>query len=156
MKRLGKMIKINLVLTICLMCIFLQILKCYAGETSENTEIQNAIIGISVYDIEDSEVQAFREYFEQYLGTSFDVEFLYSDNISTAEDEGKFIKELNEKNIHGIISFVSSFAETSVPLCDALGMYYISGSGTIKEDIFDKLKNYPYFLGTTRLSVLTP
>lgn len=147
MKTLRKLLKLRTVLICGLLCAFLT-LTCSAGENTGNGADQEAVIGISVYDISDSEVQAFREYFEQYIGASFNVEFIYSENIATAEEEREFIQKLHERGVGGIISFVSSFAETSVPLCDSLGMYYISGSGTLNEEIFEKLKDYPTFLGT--------
>lgn len=42
---------------------------------------------------------------------AFDVEFLYSSSISTAEEEISFINELHERNVKGIISFLSSDLE---------------------------------------------
>ena len=44
-------------------------------------------IGVSVYNLNDAEVREFRNYFENYVGMAFEVEFLYSSSISTAEEE---------------------------------------------------------------------
>ena len=35
-------------------------------------------IGVSVYNLNDAEVREFRNYFENYVGMAFEVEFLYS------------------------------------------------------------------------------
>ncbi len=118
------------------------------AEENDASSTDHHVIGISVYNISDSEVQTFRRYFEQYIGISFDTEFIYSNSISSAQEEEEFIEKLHEQGVRGVISFVSSYAETSVPLCDALGMYYISGSGTLSAEKFDALKKYPTFLGT--------
>ena len=38
-------------------------------------------IGVSVYNLNDAEVREFRNYFENYVGMAFEVEFLYSSSI---------------------------------------------------------------------------
>ena len=44
-----------------------------AGDETEKT-----VIGVSVYNLNDTEVRAFRNYLENYIGITFDVDFLYS------------------------------------------------------------------------------
>ena len=79
-----------------------------AADTQSDTTNQDGkmTIGVSVYNLNDAEVRAFRNYFENYVGMAFDVEFLYSSSISTAEEEISFINELHERNVKGIISFL--------------------------------------------------
>ena len=112
-------------------------------------------IGVSVYNLNDAEVRAFRNYFENYVGIAFEVEFLYSSSISTAEEEISFINELHERNVKGIISFLSSDLEEVLPVCEEYGMYYVRGSGTISDEMYEKVKDNPYFLGTIGTSVET-
>ena len=112
-------------------------------------------IGVSVYNLNDAEVRAFRNYFENYVGMAFEVEFLYSSSISTAEEEISFINELHERNVKGIISFLSSDLEEVLPVCEEYGIYYVRGSGTISDEMYEKVKDNPYFLGTIGTSVET-
>ena len=88
-----------------------------AADTQSDTTNQDGkmTIGVSVYNLNDAEVRAFRNYFENYVGMAFDVEFLYSSSISTAEEEISFINELHERNVKGIISFLSSDLEEVLP-----------------------------------------
>lgn len=120
--------------------------------TGEN---KKTVIGVSVYDLDDAEVRAFRNYFENYAGVSFEVEFLYSSSINTAEEEIDFINELHKRNVKGIISFLSSDLEEVLPVCKEYGMYYVRGSGTISDEMYEKVKDNPYFLGTIGTSVET-
>lgn len=112
-------------------------------------------IGVSVYSLDDAEVRAFRNYLEDYIGITFDVEFLYSSGMFTAEEEISFISELHERGVKGIISFLSSDLEQVLPVCEEYGMYYVRGSGTISNSMYEKVKNNPYFLGTIGPSVET-
>ena len=120
--------------------------------TGEN---KKTVIGVSVYDLDDAEVRAFRNYFENYAGVSFEAEFLYSSSINTAEEEIDFINELHKRNVKGIISFLSSDLEEVLPVCKEYGMYYVRGSGTISDEMYEKVKDNPYFLGTIGPSVET-
>ena len=126
---------------IILICISVTVL---ASDTSETA---NTVIGVSVYNLNDAEVRAFRNYLENYIGITFNVDFIYSTGILSAEDEIAFIEELHEKGVKGIISFLSTDLEQVLPVCEEYGMYYIRGSGTINNEMFEKVKNNPYFLG---------
>ena len=119
-----------------------------AGDETEKT-----VIGVSVYNLNDTEVRAFRNYLENYIGITFDVDFLYSSGILSAEEEIAFIDELHERGVKGIISFLSSDLEEVLPVCESYGMYYVRGSGTISDEMYEKVKDNPYFLGTIGPSV---
>lgn len=119
-----------------------------AGDETEKT-----VIGVSVYNLNDTEVRAFRNYLENYIGITFDVDFLYSSGILSAEEEIAFIDELHERGVKGIISFLSSDLEAVLPVCESYGMYYVRGSGTISDEMYEKVKENPYFLGTIGPSV---
>ncbi|MCD8336460.1 MAG: hypothetical protein LUD18_04145 [Lachnospiraceae bacterium] len=107
------------------------------------------MIGVSVYDPEDWEAIAFRDYFEDYLGMAFNASFYYNaERIDTAEDEIAFVEELHEAGVKGIISFLSTYIEDVLPVCEEYGMYYILGSGTISDEVYENVKDNPYFLGT--------
>ncbi|MCD7819449.1 MAG: hypothetical protein LUH07_10430 [Lachnospiraceae bacterium] len=120
-------------------------------EEAENAAEEMAegyIIGVSYYDPDDFEGIAFREYFDNYLGTAFNAEFYYNaEPIDSAEDEIAFVEKLHTQGIRGLISFMSTYVEEVLPVCEEYGMYYICGSGTITDEVFDKIKDNPYFLG---------
>ncbi|MCC8106872.1 MAG: hypothetical protein LIO99_12880 [Clostridiales bacterium] len=121
------------------------------GETMSAEEELAAgyTIGVSVYDPDDWEAIAFRDYFENYLGTAFNTTFYYNaERIDTAEDEIAFVEELHEAGVKGIISFLSTYIEDVLPVCEEYGMYYVLGSGTISDEVYENVKDNPYFLGT--------
>lgn len=114
---------------------------------SENRD-DRITIGVSVYNLDDAEVRAFRNYLEDYIGVTFDVDFLYSASMLTADEEISFITELHERGVKGIISFLSTDLEQVLPVCEEYGMYYVRGSGTISSSMYEKVKSSPSFLGT--------
>ena len=151
---MKKIISFILTMIMLLTCTSISVM---AADTQSDTTNQDGkmTIGVSVYNLNDAEVRAFRNYFENYVGMAFDVEFLYSSSISTAEEEISFINELHERNVKGIISFLSSDLEEVLPVCEEYGMYYVRGSGTISDEMYEKVKDNPYFLGTIGTSVET-
>ena len=84
---------------IMLICISVPVLA------SDTLETANTVIGVSVYNLNDAEVRAFRNYLENYIGITFNVEFVYSTGILSAEDEIAFIEELHEKGVKGLSLF---------------------------------------------------
>ncbi len=109
----------------------------------------NMVIGVSVYDAGDEEAMEFRQYLENYIGGSFDVEFLFNvDPIDSAEDEIAFIEELHEQGAQGVISFLTTYVEDVLPMCEEYGVYYICASGTIGDEVYERVKDNPCFLGT--------
>ncbi|MCD7955033.1 MAG: hypothetical protein LUG93_04610 [Lachnospiraceae bacterium] len=106
-------------------------------------------IGVAVYDAEDEEALEFRQYLESYIGGSFEAEFLYNvEAIDSAEDEIAFIEQLHEQGAQGVISLLTTYVEEVLPVCEEYGMYYICGSGTISDEVYERVKDHPYFLGT--------
>ena len=101
---MKKIISFILTMIMLLTCTSISVM---AADTLNDTADQDEkmTIGVSVYNLNDAEVRAFRNYFENYVGMAFEVEFLYSSSISTAEEEISFINELHERNVKGIISF---------------------------------------------------
>ncbi|MCD8018805.1 MAG: substrate-binding domain-containing protein [Clostridiales bacterium] len=118
-------------------------------ETEEDgTQTQESIkIGVAVYNTDDPEVLGFRSYYEDYIATSFDVEFLYSGDLLSAEDEEQFVEDAIAEGVQGIITFVTYDTENVMQICKENGIYYMMGSGTIADDTFEAIKTNPYFLG---------
>ena len=105
-------------------------------------------IGVVVYDLKDEQVQAFREYLEGYIGKNFsDVDFLYSAEVTTEEQEMQFLNDAIAAGVEGIMAFNSFDLEKEVELCAENGVYFIRPSSTTDPETFDKVANNPYFLG---------
>lgn len=118
------------------------------NNTGQEEPVQQAMsMGVSVYNTKDGEVKAFRNYFENYLGPAFDVDFFYSDSINTTDQELDFIDSLHENGVGGLISFLSTDLDTVLGRCDEYGMYYMRGSGTVSEESFKAGKAHSSFLG---------
>lgn len=109
---------------------------------------QGVTIGVVVYNPDDAQTQAFRDYYEEYLGDAFNAKFIYSDAISTWEQEKAFVDSLHEMGVQGIISSQSVDRQAVMELCQEYEMYYVFGSSSLSDDVFDELKDNPYFLGT--------
>ena len=124
-----------------------------AGNAAEeSTEIsaetlEQLTFGVSVYDINDAEVQMFKNYFENYLGLAFETGFVYSESIGSSEDELAFIDALHEQGVPGLISFYAVDLEPALTRCDEYGMYYLLGSGSISDEEFTKASAHESFLG---------
>ena len=105
-------------------------------------------IGVVVYDLKDEQVQAFREYLEGYIGENFsDVDFLYSAEVTTEEQEMQFLNDAIAAGVEGIMAFNSFDLEKEVELCAENGVYFIRPSSTTDPETFDKVVDNPYFLG---------
>ncbi len=111
-------------------------------------EENSHIIGVPVYDLADEQVQAFREYLESYIASSFEgVSFLYSQSIQTQEDEMAFIQSCIDAGAEGIMAFNSYDIEKEVELCASNNVYYMKPSSTVSSEDFAKVADNPYFIG---------
>lgn len=121
-----------------------------AASTASQTEDADKIhkIGVAVYNLNDDEVKMFRSYYEDYLTAAFNVDFLYSDTITTIDDEKAFVDQAKEAGCEGIISYVSYDLPEITAYC-ADDMYYAIASGTFTEDEFEQASQHEKFLGIT-------
>jgi len=127
----------------------LMLVFCMGAAASASTEMAEGVtIGVAVYNPDDAQTKAFRNYLEDYLGEAFDAEFIYSGAITNWEEEKAFVDRLHEMGVRGIISSQSLDREAVMKLCEEYQMYYIFGSSSLSDDVFDTLKDNPYFLGT--------
>lgn len=115
--------------------------------TQQTDESGRIKIGVAVYSLDDPEVRAFRNYYENYISENFEADFLYSTEILSAEDEKSFINNAIKNGVKGIISFVSYDLEATMKTCSSSKIYYMMGSGSIPDEAFEKAKTNPYFLG---------
>lgn len=129
---------------LCVM-LLLGLIACAAPKTEET---KTHTIGVLTYSLTDGETAAFREYLEGYIAPSFeDVDFLYSDNVTSPELELQSIDAMAQAGVEGILSFISFDLTKEVSLCAEKGIYYLMASGTVDEEAFAENAANPYFLG---------
>ena len=105
-------------------------------------------IGVIVYNTGDEEVISFREYLQGYIQSNFEmVRFVYSDSISTQEQEMAFIQNACDAGVEGFMSFRTFDLKAEVELCEKNGAYYMLASGTVSDEEFDSVADNPWFLG---------
>lgn len=113
-----------------------------ADQTTEHHKI-----GVIVYDINDNEVQMFREYYERYIADCFPVEFLYSYSVKNWEEEQAYLESAIKDGAEGFISFHATNLPEAVKICEDSEVYYMIGSGNYSQDVLSSVENNPWFLG---------
>ena len=115
---------------------------------AEASESDMHKIGVIVYNTADEEVIGFREYLKGYIEDNFEmVKFVYSDSITSWEQEAAFIRAACNEGVEGFMSFVSYDLPDEVGLCEELGAYYLLASGTVSAEDFEAVEGNPWFLG---------
>ena len=105
-------------------------------------------IGVIVYNTADEEVIGFREYLQGYIEDNFEmVKFIYSDSISSPEEEMDFIRKACDDGVEGFMSFLTYDLAAEVALCAEHQAYYMLASGTVSGEAFDAVADNPWFLG---------
>lgn len=155
-----KKLKILFVTSLCLILALTTLTGC--GSSSDESSAKKGIddmdtvkIGVLVYDSTDSEVIAFKKYYQDYIAKNYPVEFVYSDTISTAEEEVAAIENMINTKAKGIISFSDQDRTASVKMCEEAQIYYAVGAGTLTEEQYEELKGNPYYVGSVGPSLET-
>lgn len=141
----------KLIKTICLLALLAALgtmMACASTEEEAQETTQVHKIGVVVYNLKDEQVQAFREYLENYIAVNFaDVDFLYSSEVNSAEEEMTFLQDAIDAGVEGILAFNTFDLEAEVKFCADNGVYFIRPSATVAQEDFDKVADNPYFLG---------
>ena len=142
MKKLTALI---LALALCL-----SLAACASSQTpttgTPDTQIHK--LGVIVYNTGDEEVIGFREYLQGYIEDNFEmVKFVYSDSISSPEEELDFIQKACDQGVEGFLSFLTYDLKAEVALCEKNRAYYLLASGTVSGEDFDAVAENPWFLG---------
>lgn len=116
------------------------------GGSSSKTE-EKVLIGVCAYNTDFAEMQLFMSYYRDYIAQGMPVEFLFSETLTSGEEERTFIRAAKEQGAKGIISFYGQDIEDTLKLCEEEEIYYVLGSGTISDEDFEAAKDNPYFLG---------
>lgn len=117
-----------------------------ARETEGGTDTPHKI-AVLVYDRSDDEVQSFRKYLTEYISDLFNVEFFYSDTVTSGEDALDFIKDAAEYGAEGVMSFNSYDLAAEVALSAENKMYFMMASGTVSDKAFAEVEDNEYFVG---------
>ena len=65
--------------------------------------VQQHLIGVVTYDFSDAEVAGFRNYLQNYISQCFPgVEFLYTDEVTSLEEEIEELHAMNDAGVEGI------------------------------------------------------
>lgn len=105
-------------------------------------------IGVLIYDPSDSQVLAFQKYYNDYIAKNYNVEFKFSDAVSTAEEEKSAIENFASQNCKAMIALTQSDMVAAINEAAKAKMYYIVGVGTMTDEQYDATKDNEYFLGT--------
>ena len=74
------------------------------GKGNNKGSSGRAKIGVLVADVSGEEAQGFRNYYEKYIASNYDVEFTYTDALESAEDEKAAIEKFASQGCDAIIS----------------------------------------------------
>ena len=104
-------------------------------------------IGVLVSDTTSAEALSFRSYYENYIQKQYNVEFMYSDELSDAAAEQSAIDNFIANNCKAIISFASSDRPAQIEKCEAEGIYYAVATGTLTDEQYEQFKSYEHYVG---------
>ncbi len=95
------------------------------AETTETADAGKTIkIGVLVADVSGEEAQGFRSYYENYIANNYNVEFNYTDALTSAEEEKSAIEKFVSQGCDAIISLSSSDRAMQLETCEEYGVYY--------------------------------
>ena len=98
----------NLKRILCLALCLMMMLACVPAMAAGSVKI-----GVLVSDATSSEALAFRAYYTEYIANAYDVEFIYSDELTDAAGEKSAIDNFIFNNCKAVISFSSSALKCS-------------------------------------------
>ena len=104
-------------------------------------------IGVLVSDATSSEALAFRAYYTEYIAKAYNVEFIYSDELSDAAGEKSAIDNFIVNNCKAVISFSSFDRPAQIDQCEAAGIYYAVATGTLTDEQYEEYKDYEFYVG---------
>ena len=100
-----------------------------------------------VSDATSSEALAFRAYYTEYIAKAYNVEFIYSDELSDAAGEKSAIDNFIVNNCKAVISFSSFDRPAQIDQCEAAGIYYAVATGTLTDEQYEEYKDYEFYVG---------
>lgn len=104
-------------------------------------------IGVLVADVSGEEAQGFRSYYENYIAPNYDVQFIYTEQLSDAASEKSAIEKFASQGCDAILSLSSSDRALQIETCEEEQIYYAVVSGMLDDEQYEKYKGYEYFVG---------
>lgn len=101
-------------------------------------------IGVETFDTTGDQFLEVQKYYD-YLTKYYNIEFVYSESIASAEDELKFIENCASAGAKAVIGYYNVSGAEAAQLCADKGMYYWGGAD--KAIIYDKMADNEYYLG---------
>lgn len=102
-------------------------------------------IGVVAFDVTDEQFLQLQMYYED-LTNNFNMEFMYSESIASAEDELKFIENCAAAGCDAVIGYYNVTETEAAQLCQEKGIYYWTPGQMAELD--EKIADYPYYLGS--------
>lgn len=121
-----------------------------AAEEADAAELdmsETVKIGILVSDATTAEALAFRNYYTEYIQKQYNVELVYSDELTDAAGETSAIDTFIANNCKAIISFSSFDRAAQIEQCEGAGVYYAVATGTLTEEEYETYKGYEHYVG---------
>ncbi|MDU5336560.1 hypothetical protein [Enterococcus sp.] len=144
--------KKGLIAFVTMMLLLIPVLGACGNGSSDNEGSaksgEKVSIGVLIYDPSDSQVLAFQKYYNDYIAKNYNVEFKFSDAISTAEEEKSAIENFASQNCKAVIALTQSDMVAAINESAKAKMYYIVGVGTMTDEQYEETKDNEYFLGT--------
>ena len=130
----------------------LTLTACAGGSKEEKADpsAQTVKIGVLVSDVTSAEALSFRNYYENYIQKQYNVEFMYSDELSDAAAEQSAIDNFIANNCKAIISFASSDRPAQIEKCESEGIYYAVATGILSKEQYEQheqFKSYEHYVG---------
>lgn len=135
-------------LVLCLSFVMmLTLTACSGGGEAADPAEKTVKIGVLVSDTTSAEALAFRAYYEKYIQTVYNVEFMYSDELKDAAAEQSAIDNFIANNCQAIISFASADRPAQIEKCESEGIYYAVATGTLTDEQYEQFKSYSHYVG---------
>jgi len=104
---------------------------------------KKVLIGVEIYDPTESETLAIQEYFSK-LAETYNIEFKYSEAITDADGEMKFIEDCAIAGCQGFIGIYNVTGLEQIQKVIDFGIYYY---GYDNDEAYDEFQEEPYYLG---------
>ena len=112
-------------------------------------------IGVLVADVSGEEALGFRSYYENYIAKNYNVELLYTEQLTDAAGERSAIERFAAQGCQAIISFSSSDRAMQVETCAQNKLFYAVASGMLDDEQYETYKTNEWFVGQVGPSMET-
>ena len=104
-------------------------------------------IGVLVSDTTSAEALAFQNYYRNYIASNFNVELVYSNELTDAAGEASAIDTFITNNCKAVISLSSFDRMAQLEQCSKAKVYYAVATGTLTDEEYEAVKTNEYYVG---------